>query len=203
MSNFLPDFSDKVTRMARMRALSKIRSGELRRGLYVRRDSPTKTALVVPHFWATYVHDGRGPVYPRNSSLLICFRNRKNDPRLINGHTPQRLSQTRRLSKTEFKYWSGVNRRIIKEYRRRTGKRILTGFDYEAMKLPMIVAKQSPRSGSFIPGQFFFANEPGGGMHGFKTQVGLEAKTDTSDYVRARLQKAGFWNTEKKITVRV
>ena len=203
MSDFLPAFSEKVTRMAKMRALSKIRSGSLRRGLYVHRYSPTKSAIVVPHFWATYVHDGREAVRPKNFSLLIWFRDRKNDPRLINGHTPQRLAHTKKLSTREFKHWSGVNRRIINEYRRSTGKRILTGSDYEAMKLPMIVAKQSPRSGSFVPGQFFFANEPSGGMHGFKRQVGLEAKTDTSDYVRARLQKAGLWNTEKKITVRV
>ena len=71
--------------------------------------SDTHLAIVVPHYWALYVHDGRrAPVRAQRGGFLIWFKDPKDDPRLIGGVTPERASQLRHLSAGEF-------RRIMRE----------------------------------------------------------------------------------------
>lgn len=200
---FLPGFAKRTADKGENLALTKIHSSQLRNRLFVQQITATQYALIVPQFWATYIHDGRGPVTPKTASLLIWFRNPKDDPRLLNGRTPDRLSQTRRMTKGEFKKWSRINRQIIQNYKKSTGKRVLTQSDIESLKLPMIVAKQSPRGGGFVPGYPFFSNDPGGGMFGFINTVAEDAKREVSQHVKARLSQAGLLNVKKTVTIRL
>lgn len=57
--------------------------------------------LFIPHYWAVYIHDGRGPIPPDGNRLLVYFANPKDDPRIQGGY-PERVSQIRKLSRTEF-----------------------------------------------------------------------------------------------------
>ena len=202
---YLPRLARKLAHMGETKAKARVRSKQLRRGMYIRENTedPRKQAIVIPHFWATYIHDGRGCVTPQNSPILIWFRDRKKDPRLFNGNTPESLSQTRTMTRAQFKYWTGINRGIIRAYKGRTGKKVLTQAELESLKLPMIVATKSPRSGSFVPGQFFFANEPGGGMHGFKDEADAEVDRTIGVHVRATLKQAGIFGVKIPITVRL
>lgn len=200
---YLPEFTKKITGLAEQRARRNIRSKQLRRGLYktevAKGPEGYGAAIVIPHFWAVILHDGREQV--RGDPLLIWFRDRRKDPRLLNGNTPERLSQTRRLTKEEFNYWMGVNRQIIKDYRKQTGKQVLTSSDYEAMKLPMVVARVSPRSGRRVEGEYFFSNDPGGGMYGFMQEVDEEAVRGTSEHVKKELAKIKLLNGKRTVTV--
>ncbi len=207
MDYFIPALAKELAREGEIKAKAKIRSTQLRQGLYVQeeysnRDS-ARYSLVVPHYWAAYVHDGRGPVRPGSATLLVWFRNPNNDPRLNGGRSPVRLSGARKLSQGQFKQWSDVNRNIIQRYKKATGKTVLTSTDYESMKLPMIVTRYSP--GTYRPSKVypFFSNEPGGGMEGFLAQASATAKRGASTYVKDRLQRAGLLNAKKTVTIRV
>lgn len=58
--------------------------------------------LIVPHYWAVYYHDGRGPVSPVSARKLVFFDDPlSNDPRLQGGY-PRRASDIRRLSRDEY-----------------------------------------------------------------------------------------------------
>lgn len=57
--------------------------------------------LNVPHYWAQWFHDGRGPVTARPGHKLVFYKNPADDPRIQGGY-PVRLSQVRRLTKAEF-----------------------------------------------------------------------------------------------------
>lgn len=197
----LPELAEELSKKGYERAQVSILSSQLRNGLQRKRRAASIWALHVPHYWAVYVHDGRGPATPKNAAFLVWFRNPRNDPRLNNGRSPERLAQTRRLSSSQFKYWSAKNREIVKRYRRRTGKKILTSSDYEAMQLPMIVAKMSPKGGGKIPGQRFFGNAAGEGMAGFKEEASRIAVRMTSNHVRAELDRVGL--LRKKKTIRI
>ena len=203
----LPALAEELSKRAYRKALPAIRSRQLKAGLQRVQRGGASWALHIPHFWAVYLNDGRSAVTPKNATYLVWFRNPKDDPRLVNGNTPERLSQTRRLSSAQFKYWAGKNREIIKRYRRATGKRILTRSDYEAMKLPMVVVKMSPRTGLPVEGQHFFDNVPGGGMYGFMREAGDLAKQYTSGFVLGALRKRGLTGSggsqkKKKVVVR-
>lgn len=67
-------------------------------------------ALYIPHYWALYLHDGRGPVSPRFKKFLVYYRNPRDDPRLADGY-PVRASQHKRLSENDFKEGLRKNRR--------------------------------------------------------------------------------------------
>lgn len=200
-SELLPKLAEELARQGYEKARLVIRSNQLRRGLRRVHNDDGSWSLLVPHYWAVYLHDGRGPVTPKTATYLVWFRNPKDDPRLTGGRSPERLSQARRLSASQFKYWAEKNRQIIKRYRRATGRRILTASDYEAMKLPMIVVKMSPRSGGLVPGQKFFSNEADGGMSGFPEEAGQLAVRRTSEHVRRELSKAGFLNKKRTVVV--
>lgn len=197
-----PRIALKLARIGEERVRPKIRSNQLRRGLYRKTDTenPNKQHLIVPHFWATFIHDGRDPV--KGDPLLIWFRNPKDDPRLNNGRTPERLTQTRRMTKAQVKEWTGINRKIIQQYRKSSGKKVLTPSDYAAMKLPMIVARMVP--GTYKPSKVypFFSNEAGGGMAGFSKVASDTAQKEVSDYVTGALSRAGLLNVKKTVTVR-
>lgn len=200
--SFVPRFAEELSKRGFRKVLPAIRSNQLRRGLVRVLNADGSWALHIPHYWAVYLHDGRNPV-SRKGGYLVWFRNPNDDPRLSGGRSPERLSQVRKLSKGNFQKWAAVNRRIIKAYRQRTGKRVLTSSDYESMKLPMIVAKLSPRSGYYVPGNPFFSNGPNGGMHGFRQEADGVADSMTSRYVMDRLKREGLLNAKRTVKIRI
>ena len=201
----LPRLARKLAYQGQQKASPQIRSNQLRRGLYVREDpeNDQKYALVVPHFWAAYIHDGRGPVRPDTAKVLVWFRNPNDDPRLKAGLSPVRASGVRKLTKAQFQEWSAVNRGIIQRYKKRTGRKILTTAELQSLKLPMIVARYSP--GTFRPSKVypFFSNEAGGGMQGFVNEAGRTVSREVSAHVKDVLSREGLWNVKKKLTVRL
>lgn len=196
----LPHLAEELSKKAYQQALQSIRSKQLRRTLSRVNVSDSVWKLHIPQYWAVYLHDGRGPVSPKAATFLVWFRNPKNDPRLSGGQSPLRAAQTRRLSKSQFQYWARKNQAIIKKYRARTGKKILTSSDYEAMKLPMVVVKMSPKNGGRVPGQHFFDNDAG--MQGFSEQVSRTVKRSTSDHVKKELTKFGILKKKQTLIIR-
>lgn len=136
-------------------AQPKIKSNQLRRALTLDIFPALRLArLEIPHYWAVYVHDGRGPFGARRARFLVWFRNPNNDPRLSGGLQPERYSQVRRLTKQQFQFWLNENRRA---------------FDRGTIP-PMIVLRDPnfrPLRHPGNPPTHFFENFVGGGMHGF------------------------------------
>lgn len=80
-------------------------------------DTDSKTVesiLTVPHYWAVYYHDGRGPIVAKRGKFLVWFRSIDDDPRVASGH-PVRATDIRklRLSKTEFRRLHKAGKLII------------------------------------------------------------------------------------------
>lgn len=65
-----------------------------------------RSQLLIPHYWALYVHDGRGPFGPRNARYLCFFPDPKDDPRLRGGY-PVRDTDIRHLTAREF--WNAID----------------------------------------------------------------------------------------------
>lgn len=59
--------------------------------------------VLVPHYWALYVHDGRGPVEMPAGRFMVFFPDTQNDPRTDFGSRfPVRLSDIEHLSRQQF-----------------------------------------------------------------------------------------------------
>ena len=187
------------------RALPAIPSTQLRAGLLIQKFSDRLGRLRVPHYWAQWVHDGRGPAPSSLSTgkILVWFRDPKNDPRYPGGLYPVKRSQVRKLTKAQFRKWSRINQSIISRYKRSTGKRILTAGDYRSMDLPMIIAQNSPGDRGQVKGVPFFSNAPGGGMYGFRKEANNIGSRITSRYVTETLQREGLLNMTINKTIRV
>lgn len=78
-------------------AKTAIPSKTLVTALKIRRRASNEVTLSVPHYWAVYLHDGRGNVTPKQGSYLAWFINPADDPRLVSGAGPERLTQVRYL----------------------------------------------------------------------------------------------------------
>ena len=64
-----------------------------------------RAGLLVPHYWAVYYHDGRGPVRPTQKQFVVYFkRGRKElDPRVrVGAWYPRRIEQVKRLNRAQF-----------------------------------------------------------------------------------------------------
>jgi len=64
-------------------------------------ESEERADLFIPHYWAVYYHDGRGPVRPVNARKLVFFDDPRDDPRLRNGR-PVRESEVQRLTREQY-----------------------------------------------------------------------------------------------------
>jgi hypothetical protein len=126
-------------------------------------------ALYIPHYWAIFVHDGRGGFGPKNQGFYVWFRDPNDDPRLIGGKTPERLYQKRRLTAAEYREGLRRNRRHLDN----------GGDPYD---MPMIVTRIVRRG--MAPSQFFSNRH---GMRGFAKRAGTIAKRDFSAHVKSRL----------------
>ncbi len=68
--------------------------------------------LFLPHYWAVYVHDGRGVVTPKRAKWLVWFPEIQNDPRVAGGADyPVRVNQIRRLTRAQWLAGLAENRR--------------------------------------------------------------------------------------------
>lgn len=93
----------EIGQLARRQAASKIQSETLRASLFVDIVPTENTVRVgVPHYWAIYYHDGRGPVRAQPGKFLVYFKDPAKDPRIANGY-PERAASIVRLSREEFK----------------------------------------------------------------------------------------------------
>lgn len=152
-------------------------SSTLGRALEFILDAPKRGRLFITHYWALYIHDGRGPFGPRNSQNLVWFRDPKQDPRLINGETPARASKLRHLTRLAYQ-----------EARRLNSLHLARGGSVDT--LPVIVTKRVDRA---TPAQPFFSNEPGGGMAGFGQTVAFPAaREEALAYLRQELKVGVF-----------
>lgn len=194
---FITRIAEEVSKRGEVRARSNIRSSQLRQGLR-RRGGGKSYNLYVPHYWAVYNHDGRRAVSPTSATILVWFKDKRKDPRLFNGRSPERLSQARRLTKGEFYKGLNENRRRIAEYKKRTGKKLLSNGEIQSLNLPMIISRKAGPA----KGDPFFSNGPGGGMSGFSKEVGDLAASETSRYVKETLSRAGLLKGKRKTTIR-
>lgn len=94
-------------------ARPKIRSQTLKRALAAHQAGPNVVYVGVPHYWAVYVHNGRGPITMPEGKVMCWFRNIADDPRLPGGTYPVNRGQRRRMTQQEFLYWLEQNRQAV------------------------------------------------------------------------------------------
>mgnify|MGYP001826464370 CR=1 FL=1 len=108
----------------RWRASSVCGSREIRRTMALkrRRSLPNyaRWGVIVPHYWAIFHHDGRGPVKARKGKVLAFFKDPSKDPRHY-GRYPQRLNQVKHLTKEQFRRYK-AQMIITRSVARTTGK---------------------------------------------------------------------------------
>jgi len=75
--------------------------------------SPGRSNVYIPHYWAIFVHDGRGPFGPRSAKWLVWYKNPFEDPRLEDGVRQKRFKDTRRLTKDQFQTDLALGKLII------------------------------------------------------------------------------------------
>lgn len=123
--------------------------------------------LHIPHYWALFVHDGRGPF--RKGRYMIWYRDPRLDPRLQNGKTPKRVKDLRKLTRDQWRRAVEIRNRWIEA----------GGDPYDA---PVIITKAIRKPTAATP---FFGNDPGEGMHGFSADAGRIAQEEFSRHVRS------------------
>lgn len=107
---FLQRLATELARAGRDYVRPFIPSQTLRSSLQVvQGESFNKSSIFIPHYWAVYLHDGRGAFGPRKKRVLVYFRNPANDPRIRGGY-PVRAVENRRLTEGEWNYWLRQNR---------------------------------------------------------------------------------------------
>ena len=152
------------------RAKRKIKSKTLRGSLKVRRDgnsiNPFVIKLIIPFFYAIYVHEGRKAPMSRGGKLVyVWFKNIFDDPRLVSGRFPQKRNRIPRLTKDQFNFFMDRNiRSEIATYgrRRRSGEKQVG---------PMIVTPTIRKS---TPPDRFFSSRTGGGMYQMSSEINLK-----------------------------
>lgn len=145
----------------------KIRSRTLRRALNRWIPTDQQGYIQIPHYWALYVHDGRGTFAAPPGKYLVWFRNPKDDPRLRGGVTPVRAADLRHLQPSEFYHWLRENAIARAE-----------GRD------PPMVVTRAVRKG--VPPARFFEND--GGMAGFAAKANDVANPIVREHILDKLE---------------
>jgi len=92
----------EIGRIAARLARQKIQSETLRSSLSVElRPNSDEVVVGVPHYWAVYYHDGRGPIRAKPGRWLVYFKDPALDPRIKRGY-PVRASDIVRLTRDQF-----------------------------------------------------------------------------------------------------
>lgn len=155
--------TERFGKLGIAKARPRIPSGTLRRALISIRITDQQVKMHITHYWARFVHDGRGqsPRTVTPGKFLAWYRNPRDDPRLtaFGGQTPPRASQL-----------VGLRQAIDATQFRR---------DADAGKI--IFVESSPGTS----GTPFFSNDAGGGMRGFVD----EANKFADPLVRAHILK--------------
>lgn len=152
-----------IGRMGMSFVRPKIPSKTLRRSM---RFEPQPTTIGVagrihiPHYWALYVHEGRGPFAMPRGRFMVWFKDPRQDPRLRDGKTPERVSQLRHLTAEEF---------------------------YAAVQLDQVIVTNRIRKAT--PPTPFFSNEAGGGMEGFANHVNQSTNAQVRKYLLNQIGK--------------
>lgn len=115
--------------------------------------------LMLDHYWAIYVHDGRGAFGPpKDAQVYVWYKNPKEDPRLRN--RPKRFAGVRKLTESEFRRDKAAGK----------------------LEIHRFVHKS-------VPGSPFFSNDTGGGMSGFlATKVSPLAQTRFQAHIKKQLK---------------
>lgn len=163
----------KLGLAAARRARPRVRAASrtLARAIEIQRPTIQTTWVVIPHYWAIMVHEGRRPF--SKPFLMAWFRDPRNDPRLSGGQTPRRVSQLKHLTRQEFLFWMQMNRQADP-----------TGLNPRAR--PMIVTKVI-RKGT--PPNRFFDNRDG--MRGFGREASGIIQAEFSKHVAAVVPGVG------------
>ena len=147
--------------------IPKIKSKTLRQGLRsVIQFSGQRGYLNVPHYWASYLHDGRGRVNPRYKRALVWYKDPSQDPRIAGGRpVTRRQAMTRRLSSAQFKR------------------------DYKAGKL--VVRNNAGPTRSVKANPFFTV-----GMRGFKEVADNVVMTQLPDLLVKEMRRRGIYRVK-------
>jgi hypothetical protein len=138
---------------------------------------PGHTKLYIPHYWARFVHDGRGPIPgpPRggDAAFYVWYKDRRQDPRLAgSGGYPKRKYQVSKLSREEF----------IRD--KKAGK--------------LVFVKEVKKG---VPPSPFFENSGGGGMSGFSAVASKIMRERWATYINRRLKSVMDLKGEVKIVL--
>lgn len=175
---FLRDLLREVLTRAAARARPLIPSKTLRQSLTKVFVSDTVAKLTIPHYWAIYVHDGRGPITKR-SGFLVWFRDPGDDPRTSGGlQHPVRASEIRRLTKTQFQAGLRANR-----------EHLASGGD--PFLAPMIVTK---RVKGVTPTPFFSK-----GMVGFIDTAGPLMAKRFDNYIQQLIDSGKLFGKDEAV----
>lgn len=153
--------TERLGKLGIAKARPRIPSRTLRRALISIRITDQQIKMHITHYWAHWVHEGRGPIRPGTGRFLAWYRNPRDDPRLsaFGGQTPPRASQLVGLKQA-------IN---AAQFRR----------DADAGKIVFVERADK------VTGVPFFSNDAGGGMRGFVDQ----ANTFADPLVRAHILK--------------
>lgn len=179
---FMQAAATALARAGRIRVRPLVKNGvgggfgskHLSRNIEIRKAARTsRTAgsrIYIDHYWARFVHDGRGTFGPpRGSQFYVWFKDRTKDPRLsASGGYPRRFRQVRKLTKEEF------------VFHKKAGD--LFWFDKAAGH-----GRTHVKAG--VPGSPFFSNSAGGGMKGFGKTAGSIVAPRWSTYITTRRLK--------------
>lgn len=171
----------RIGERARDRVLPVIPSETLRNSLQLDVSAnlvEPRAVLFLPHYWAIYLHDGRGPVAPVTKRWLVWFQNPADDPRTAGGRNyPVRAADARRLTPAEWEAGLEENRE-----RRARG-----------LEPYMIVTKHAGPV-EFPKSYKFFED----GMEGFGDQVGDVALAELQAYLDGMLPRFGGGNARQR-----
>jgi len=99
---------EQIGRIAVRIARSQIQSETLKDSLFIElRPSTDQVVVGVPHYWAVYYHDGRGPIRAKPGKWLVYFKDPSEDPRIQRGY-PERAADIVRLTREQF--YEALNR---------------------------------------------------------------------------------------------
>ncbi len=177
---FMQAAATAVAKAGRIRVRPLVKSGvgggfgskHLSRNIEIRKAARSRRAagarIYIDHYWARFVHDGRGKFGPpKGSQFYVWYKDRKEDPRLsASGGYPRRFREVRKLTREEFIRDKKAGKLVWVDARLGVGK-VHTG----------------------VPGSPFFSNAAGGGMRGFSKTAGSIVAPRWSNYLLTKRLK--------------